>query len=301
MIIGVVLMVPGTISTIAVLGVRQPRLTQLVASGHAATVALLGLAIVGAVVLAIGMILDVMIPAFSPTLAREYYGSFWTVIASFGTAVLVANLLTLPYVLVEAARQPGVPITLTPGGLVLSVLTLDGCLVGVVFLRIIHPHVLSWQDLGLTLANFWNMVRLGGGVGVVVILGSAALEAALRAVGIQQTQEQMFTGIVGAPLGQFLGVLLAGAVIAPICEEIFFRGFVFTVVWRTHGQVAAFIVSAVLFAIAHLNLQAFVPILFIAVIFAYVYSRTGSLVPSMVAHGMNNALALIALYVSHPH
>ncbi|HUX88968.1 MAG TPA: type II CAAX endopeptidase family protein [Chloroflexota bacterium] len=301
MIIGSVLMVPGIIGALAVLGTHLPRLSQLLASDRTTVILLLGLAVVGAIVLTVGMVADVVVPAFSPEIAREHYGSLGTIIACFGTAVIAANLLTLPYVLVVAARRPGEAFVLSAGGLVLSVLTLDGCLIGVVFLRIILPHVLAWRELGLTSANFWGMVRLGIGVGAVVVLGSAALEAALGAIGVQQTQEQMFSGVVGAPLGQFIGVFIAGAVIAPICEEIFFRGFVFTVVRQTHGIFAAFVISAVLFALAHANLQAFIPILFIAVVFAYVYSRTGSLVPSMVAHGMNNALALAALYFSHPH
>jgi len=302
MIIGGALMVPGIISALVVVGPRQPRLSQLLASDHTAVILLLGLAVVGAVILAIGMVADVIIPAFfSPERAREDYGSLSTIIACFGTAVLAANLLTLPYVFLVTSRRPGVPFELTAGGLVLSVLILDGCLIGVVFLRIILPRVLSWRELGLTMTNFWGMVRLGIGVGVVVVLGAALLEAALGAVGVQQTQEQMFAGVVGAPLAQFVGVFLAGAVIAPICEEIFFRGFVFTVVRQTHGMLAAFVVSGILFALAHANLQAFIPILFIAIVFGYVYSRTGSLVPSMVAHGMNNALALAALYFSHPH
>jgi membrane protease YdiL (CAAX protease family) len=86
------------------------------------------------------------------------------------------------------------------------------------------------------------------------------------------------------------------AVIAPICEEIFFRGYVFTAVSRTRGVPWAFLASSVLFAAAHLNLQATLPILVIGLAFSYLYWRSSSLVPSMVAHAMNNALAMTAFY-----
>ncbi len=210
--------------------------------------------------------------------------------------MIVANVLTIPYAIVEGQRHPGQPLTLTPGGLVLSVVTLDGALLAVVFARIVRPGVLTWEQMGITLAELGDRVRRGLGVGVLAIVATAIVEAALRAFGVQQTQEEMFAGVRGADVGQFVGVLLAGAVIAPVCEEIFFRGYVFTAVRQRSGVPAAFLVSSLLFALAHLNLQAFLPILLIGIVFAFVYHRTGSLVPSMIAHSMNNALALSALY-----
>jgi membrane protease YdiL (CAAX protease family) len=277
-----------------------PQVATLFQSGHAsALVALLALVSLAAmVIVAVGIIAYVAVGASSPTRAARGYGSLGTILACLGAAVIVANLLSLPYAIAAAQAHHGQNAGLTPGGLVLSIVLLDGALLGVTYLRIVRPGVLTWGQLGLTLAGGWPRVGLGVGVGIFVIVASAAIETALEAIGIQQTQAQMFAGVQGASVPQFVGVLLGAAVLAPIAEEIFFRGYVFTAVRQTRGLVAAYAVSAVLFTLAHLNLQAFLPILLIGLTFCYVYQRTGSLVPTIVAHAMNNAVALLVLYLA---
>lgn len=296
-IAGTVLTLPGIVSTVLIVGPAQLHAGTVLRSGqaHPILLLLLGLSIIGLGVLALGLVAYVVVGSLSHERAERGYGSLGTILACLAVAVIFANLLTLPYFLAVEAPRPGQPI-LTPTGLVYSIIALDGVLLGVVYLRIVHPGVLSWPQLGLTTSKFWDRVALGVGIGILVVVGSALIEAALRAVGINQTQEEMFAGVRNATLPQFVGVLLAGAVIAPIAEEIFFRGYVFTAARRTYGLAPAFILSALLFAIAHLNLQAFVPIFLIGLVFCYVYWRTGSLVPSMIAHVLNNALALISLY-----
>ena len=54
--------------------------------------------------------------------------------------------------------------------------------------------------------------------------------------------------------------------------------------------------SAVLFGAIHLNLAAIVPIVVMALGLAFLYDRSGSVVPGIVAHGFNNAVAITLLY-----
>ncbi len=297
MIAGTVLMVPGIISTVSLVGLAGFHLQTILRAGleHPLLILLLGLSVIGAGIFAIGMVSYVVVGSLSHERAELGYGSVGTILACLGTAIVAANLLTLPYFLSVGEREPGQPLV-TPIALFLSVVVLDGALLVIVYFRIVHPKVLSWHDLGLTRVELGERVAQGFGLGVLVIVATALVEAALRSVGIQQTQEQMFEGVRSASLGQFFLVLIAGAVIAPIIEEIFFRGYVFTAACRTYGVIPAFILSALLFSLAHLNLQALIPILLIAVLFCFAYWKTGSLVPSIIAHMMNNALALISLY-----
>lgn len=297
MIVGAVLMIPGIVSTVSLVGLGQLHFQTIFRAGteHPLLILLLGLSIVGAGIFAIGMVAYVVVGSLSHERAESGYGSVGTILACLGTAVLVANLLTLPYFLGQGVPQPGQPLV-SPTAIFLSAVTLDGALLAVVYLRIVNPKVLSWRDMGLTWDELGLRVVQGLGLGILVIAATALVEAALRSIGIQQTQEQMFEGVRSATIPQFFLVLVAGAVIAPIVEEIFFRGYVFTASCRTYGVVPAFILSAILFGLAHVNLQAFIPILLIALVFCYAYWKTGSLIPSMIAHMMNNALALISLY-----
>jgi membrane protease YdiL (CAAX protease family) len=62
----------------------------------------------------------------------------------------------------------------------------------------------------------------------------------------------------------------------------------------------AVLVSAVFFAAAHLEPVALLPILLLGVVLAYTYEYTGSLVPGMMAHGVNNLVALFIFYQNPP-
>lgn len=300
-IIGAVLTLPGIVSTVLAVGPLGLHVQTVlnVGSAHPLILLLLGLSVIGFGIFSIGLVAYVIVGSLSHARAERGYGSLGTILACLGVAVIVANVLTLPYFLAQQAQHPSTSVALTPGGLVYSIIALDGVLLAIVYFRIVHPKVMSWAQMGLTSAQLGERVALGVGVGVLVIIGSALVSAALQAVGIHQTQEQMFEGVLNASLPQFIGVLLAGAVIAPIAEETFFRGYVFTAARRTYGLIPAFVLSALLFAVAHLNLQAFIPILLIGVAFCYVYWKTGSLVPSMIAHMINNGFALIVLYFLH--
>lgn len=301
MAIGVILAVGGEAAVAAATGTSLSQWQRLLQPrGFTPKLAALEIAAVFGVFLFAFGIVAYVIRGSSPRRAREGYGQLGTILACLGFAIIVANVATLPFVLALSAAHPGPNVALTPGAIVMSVIALDGSLVGVVYLRIVRPGVLTWRDLGWTSASLRPRVGLGVGIGVGSILISALVELALQRGGVQQTQLEMFSGVEHAPLPQFLGVLIAASVIVPICEETFFRGYVLTAVARERGLSAAVVVSSVLFAVAHTNLAAFLPLLIIGAIFAVVYARTGSLIPTIVAHAMINALALTELYFG-PH
>lgn len=91
--------------------------------------------------------------------------------------------------------------------------------------------------------------------------------------------------------GQYLMALAAGAVAAPICEEILFRGFVLRSLAPLGPHLAVW-VSAVLFGLFHMDPVRFVPTLALGVVYGYMTAGTGSVRGSMVAHAVNNGLAL---------
>ena len=83
------------------------------------------------------------------------------------------------------------------------------------------------------------------------------------------------------------------AVLGPIIEEIFFRGFAykaFRVRWGVRGALMG---SALIFSALHMNLIAFLPIFVLGILLAYLYEKTGSLVPSMAVHVTHNLLMVI--------
>lgn len=82
---------------------------------------------------------------------------------------------------------------------------------------------------------------------------------------------------------------------APICEEFFFRGFLFPAVWRAIGLWPAVVVDGIMFGAVHAggtDAKFLVPLAAFGAVLCLVYRYSGSLLPCMGLHAVNNALAL---------
>jgi membrane protease YdiL (CAAX protease family) len=91
-------------------------------------------------------------------------------------------------------------------------------------------------------------------------------------------------------------LFLVAAVAAPITEELFFRGILYTLLRKSAGVPAALFLSGAAFALVHPQLPlGFLPILVLGVVFAAIVELRRSLVPSMAAHALNNAAVLLLI------
>lgn len=92
------------------------------------------------------------------------------------------------------------------------------------------------------------------------------------------------------------GLGLVTIVIAPIAEEMFFRGILYPAVKRAGFPRLAFWGTALVFAGVHLNLVTFVPLVVLALGLALLYERTDNLWAPITAHALFNALNFVILY-----
>lgn len=91
----------------------------------------------------------------------------------------------------------------------------------------------------------------------------------------------------------YSAVLISGILIAPISEEVYFRGFTYTILKKRFGKIAGIILSSLLFAVVHLNyLWWTVPVFVIGIGLALLFERTSSLVSVIIAHATINLLAV---------
>lgn len=88
-------------------------------------------------------------------------------------------------------------------------------------------------------------------------------------------------------------LLLVIAVVPAICEELAFRGFVLSGLRHLGHKRRAIIISAVFFGIAHSVLQQSIIACLMGVIIGYLAVQTNSLLPGVLFHMTNNALALL--------
>jgi membrane protease YdiL (CAAX protease family) len=126
-----------------------------------------------------------------------------------------------------------------------------------------------------------------------VIEGSARAAARVAAEHADDPIQPILSALGGTSL-PMAWVLFLLAVVVPIGEEIFFRGFVYGGLRERWGIVVAMAASAIFFAFVHLQAVHAFPIFLLGVLFALLYERTRNLIPGVVAHGVNNLIAVLA-------
>jgi Predicted metal-dependent membrane protease len=139
--------------------------------------------------------------------------------------------------------------------------------------------------LGLRAAN-WKYIVFGA-------LGTMALSVAVSQTGLQPEGMKQVFDIVREP-GQVARSLLLLAVLAPLVEELVFRGLLYGWLAGRWGKNVGWIVSSLAFAAAHAEPAHIVLVLPLGLLFGWLRQRTDSLLPSLVAHIANNGLALVA-------
>ncbi len=89
--------------------------------------------------------------------------------------------------------------------------------------------------------------------------------------------------------------MICSIVLVPVLEEMLFRGVIQGGTAREWGAMRSILVAAAVFGIVHMVPQQVVNAFFCGVIMGYVYYRTRSLVPVIVIHMLNNAVAYITV------
>ena len=97
-------------------------------------------------------------------------------------------------------------------------------------------------------------------------------------------------------LASFAFDFVTVALAAGVCEEIMFRGVVFTALVQRMPLVWAAVLSGLLFAAAHLDPWSFVELWAVGIGLGLLYYGTRSLWPNMVAHTAFNAFSLVLIY-----
>ncbi|HLY32687.1 MAG TPA: CPBP family intramembrane glutamic endopeptidase, partial [Ktedonobacterales bacterium] len=131
----------------------------------------------------------------------------------------------------------------------------------------------------------------------VLALGASALSSYVLSVippHVQTNADALAKQAQTAPLTT-LGALLAAILVAPWCEEVFFRGFVFPGLLRRLPLWPTMALSAALFALAHADVGSFIPLVLLGLALAYLRWRTGSLWPCIALHTLNNLIATALL------
>src|SRR5690606_15405336 len=92
--------------------------------------------------------------------------------------------------------------------------------------------------------------------------------------------------------GLIAAFVLTGVVLAPLLEEIVFRGVLFAALRPRFGLWPAAAVAAAAHAVVHFDVGAIAPLFAIFLALAWLYERSGSLWAAVIAHGGHNLISM---------
>lgn len=184
---------------------------------------------------------------------------------------------------------------------IISTLSVQG-----VALVLIHQffrwHNTTWRELLVSRERSW-FTALGTGLlaGLLVIpvalvlLNFVSLEL-MRLIQLEPEKQTAITVIekTVAPT-QRIWFAFAAIVLAPVVEEVFFRGILYPYLKQRTRQSFALIVTSVLFAAIHFNVMIFIPLVFFGIVLALLYERTDSLITPIATHAVFNATNFVML------
>jgi hypothetical protein len=137
-------------------------------------------------------------------------------------------------------------------------------------------------------------------VGLILLLFVAFLVVSAIWAAIFHPSEEKLLETLGSNQGAALLVLSAAltCVVAPVCEELLFRGYVFTALRNWRGTLPAALITGLLFGGVHVGSAPaldLVPLAALGFGLSLLYRYSGSLYPCMIAHSLNNCVAFSSL------
>ena len=108
---------------------------------------------------------------------------------------------------------------------------------------------------------------------------------------MDENTQQIFTSLMKEPWGY-----VAIGILAPLAEEVVFRGAILRTllgIMSKKNHWVAIMISAAIFGVVHANLAQFVNALLMGLLLGWMYYRTGSLVPGILLHWVNNTMAYV--------
>jgi hypothetical protein len=146
------------------------------------------------------------------------------------------------------------------------------------------------------------VAALGLLLGVAGFVASSGLHALLSTF-FPESWVQAFdlTRLFEGPPRERIAIALTASVLAPLCEETAFRGYVQGALLLRLSPGRAVALTALVFAAMHLDPIRFLPVLGLGILFGWIAWRSGSIWPAVAAHAANNGMAsALALSAAGP-
>ncbi len=211
------------------------------------------------------------------------------VLAAVGAVVIDIPALVLGVKISSSHTPPGLTIADT------VVQDIGFVLAAVYCARIGGRAVRSWQFGLRPPAAGWRSA-----IGMILTLLVAFIVLSVVWSGIVHPEKEKTLEQLGSNEGAVLLVLSAAltCVVAPMCEEFLFRGYMFTALRNWRGTLPAAVITGLVFGGVHAEsapVLDLVPLALLGFGLCLLYRYTGSLYPGIAAHSLNNSIAFASL------
>lgn len=162
-----------------------------------------------------------------------------------------------------------------------------------VYMIALRPKKLSWAEVGIKrfavkdwkTIVIYSFILMTGAVIITVLtslIGNSWENSKTEAM---QQDTTFFTVVIA---------FVSAAIISPLYEEIFYRGFLYRWLRTRVGFIGALLLSSSIFTIIHIPTYNVMPVNFFSgIIFALAYERTNSIWPSVMIHGLTNGVMVL--------
>ncbi|NSW58136.1 MAG: CPBP family intramembrane metalloprotease [Armatimonadetes bacterium] len=228
---------------------------------------------------------------------------YWTVLEAVeATAVLIAGMVLaglLSGILLEKLDLDNRATWAVPVAAILTYLLFAAPALILIFRRTARHTIRPLRALGFRGRFQLTLATTGLRAYCMFVAGAALAALAARWLGVSplaaRSPIELLQSARGLP--DIVAYFILICVLAPLVEETIFRGYVYAGLRTRFATPAAAVLSAGMFALAHLNMapSGMAAVALVGVLLAYLYENTRSLWPGVIVHAFHNMLAFLLI------
>lgn len=187
------------------------------------------------------------------------------------------------------------PFQLVTGSLTMTAISAIITVFGVNLLRKRH----SFVDLGFSpISNYWLWMSVGLGAAAAVIRTGIIYGLIELFPILNEGADALAEMLVFEEAWKMLIVGSLATLVVPVYEEIFFRGFIHNAFRNRLGMWGAIIASSLIFGLFHIIPAQIITAFLLGLVLGWLYEKSGSLWTVIIAHVVNNGLAMGAAAIA---
>ena len=201
---------------------------------------------------------------------------------------LFTALIALPSTWIQIMNNGGDVSSFTPGETTYTTTGIAMILSGIAMIW----HLIHFKYVKFNLKSFGEVSGKTIGLSIpLIVAGMLFINLCSEFLGLPDLMQDTFHGMSRNVFG-----IISIAIMAPLVEELLFRGAIQGYMSRKGMKpLHAILIASAIFGIVHMNpIQ--IPFAFaIGLIFGWLYYRTGSVVPGIIGHFINNSIACLQM------